>query len=125
MTDSDYEQAQKKAVRERQRCRMLWYVPGWNHIVEALSEAVDRHERDSGTVGQWSVIAEEKFGRLRFTSSGGDTHTAGLERLAVLLSQRICQECGAPGHGRRIGQFEPKRHATLCDGCAKKLTGTS
>ena len=97
--------------------RAPWYTPGWTYILDALCEAVERHEHDAGTTGQWQARADEKFGRLRLSSTGDDAHTEALKELAVLLSQRTCQECGASGAAVQIGPLEPKWHATLCKDC--------
>ena len=46
------------------------YTPGWDDILEALSEAVDMHERHVETVGRWRATdVKEKFGILRITAA--------------------------------------------------------
>ena len=46
------------------------------------------------------VIAEqikEKFGTLRFYTSGGDDYTDGVIRMAEAMSGSTCETCGNPG----------------------------
>ena len=114
MTDDDG--ARLRAIRERQGCDTPMHTPGWDHILDALAEAVDMHERHVGKVGEWRAThVKEKFGVLRVSSTGGDAHTRALEHFALLVSARTCQRCGAPGEARKFGTSEPLWHATLCE----------
>ena len=117
MTDDD--RARLRAIRERQGCDTPMYMPGWDHILDALAEAVDMQERHVGKVGAWRAThVKEKFGVLRISSTGGDAHTRALEHFALLVSARTCQRCGAPGEARKFGSSEPFWHATLCEACS-------
>ena len=64
------------------------------------------------------VVADqvkEKFGTLRFYTTGGDDVTRGMERMAESMSAVICEDCGNKGEWRRGGWFR-----TLCDQHAKE-----
>ena len=106
MTDSDYEQAQKKAVRERQRCRMLWYVPGWNHIVEAVRRALEMTppELSSDIVDRGIVM------------TGGGALIRGLDRLLqqeTNLPIHVDEEpltCVVRGAGRILDDMQKYRN---------------
>jgi hypothetical protein len=43
---------------------------------------------------------KEKYGTLRFYTSGGDSMTNGMIQMAEAMSARICEKCGKPGHLR-------------------------
>ena len=43
------------AIRKRQGCDTPMYTPGWDHILDALSHAVDMHE---GHVARGAVAGE-------------------------------------------------------------------
>ena len=102
----------RATVRQSQGLHPLRDYPGWAHLLNALSEAVELHEQHSEAV-QWSVtVLAEKLGRLRIEASG-DTHTRALEQFVQIVSGHTCQRCGAPGSARKIGV----RRATLCDAC--------
>ena len=58
---------------------------------------------------------KEKFGTLRFYTTGGDDVTRGMERMAESMSAVICEECGNKGKWRRGGWYR-----TLCDEHAKE-----
>ena len=103
----------RATVRQSQGLHPLRDYPGWAHLLNALSEAVEFHEQHS-EAAQWQVtLLAEKLGRLRIEASGGDTHTRALEQFVQIVSSHTCQRCGAPGSARKIGV----RRATLCDVC--------
>jgi hypothetical protein len=59
------------------------------------------------------VIAQqikEKFGTLRFYTTGGDSYIHGAIQMADTMSEHICEECGNVGK-RRPGSWI----RTLCD----------
>lgn len=59
------------------------------------------------------VIAQqikEKFGTLRFYTTGGDSYIYGAIQMADTMSEHICEECGNAGK-RRPGSWI----RTLCD----------
>ena len=68
----------RATVRQSQGLHPLRDYPGWAHLLNALSEAVEAvelHEQQS-EAAQWSVtLLAEKLGRLRIEASGGDTQT--------------------------------------------------
>jgi hypothetical protein len=53
---------------------------------------------------------KEKFGGLRFYYSGGDELIDGVVRMAESMSDRTCEECGAPGTHTTGGWIQ-----TLCE----------
>lgn len=53
---------------------------------------------------------KEKFGSLRFYYSGGDDLIDGIVRMAESMSDRTCEECGAPGTPSSNGWIQ-----TLCE----------
>ena len=60
------------------------------------------HEHHVGNLGEWRAThVKEKFGVLRFSSTGGDAHTRALEHFALLVSARTCQRCVAVRRARR------------------------
>ena len=61
----------------------------------------------------WAVQAlqiKEKFGGLRFYTSGGDDYTRGIIAMAESMSYRTCEVCGSPGEPRNDGWVK-----TLCE----------
>lgn len=57
-----------------------------------------------------AVQIKEKFGTLRFYTSGGDDYVYGVLAMAESMSAVLCEECGKPGITRTDGW-----HRTLCD----------
>ena len=53
---------------------------------------------------------KEKFGTLRFYTTGGDSYIHGAIQMADTMSEHICEECGNVGK-RRPGSWI----RTLCD----------
>ena len=61
----------RATVRQSQRLHPVRDYPGWAHLLNALSEAVELHEQHS-EAAQWQVtLLAEKLGRLRIEASGG------------------------------------------------------
>lgn len=57
---------------------------------------------------------KEKFGGLRFYTSGSNDFFNGMVAMAEAASYRICEQCGKPGKPRSGGWI-----LTLCDDCEK------
>jgi hypothetical protein len=53
---------------------------------------------------------KEKYGTLRFYTSGGDDAVERYVEFAEYFSSRLCEDCGAPGNLRGGGWLR-----TLCD----------
>jgi hypothetical protein len=82
---------------------------GWFHIVEELCTNIEYHLRSHPqefTVDQ----VKEKFGSLRFHTTGGDGYIYGLIRLTESWAENTCEVCGNRGK-LRGGRWM----RTLCD----------
>lgn len=116
--------AERVLARDAQGLRWLPDYPGWEHLLEVLSESAERH-----APGGWTVThVDQKMGHLRFASADGNEVTRGLEAFAMGMSTHTCFECGAPGatrgydpipdpdgEGARASRFE-----TRCDRCHER-----
>lgn len=88
---------------------------GWFDLIDELcsniQNYIDQNSRPGNEIPQ--VVAEqvkEKFGTLRFYTSGGDRLTQGMIWFAEGMSGRVCETCGKPGQRRGGGWIR-----TLCD----------
>ena len=75
---------------------------GWYDLLDNMCFCIQNHIDYKSKRGTpiTQVIADqvkEKFGELRFYSSGGDDYTEGAIDLATNLSTKICEECGDKG----------------------------
>lgn len=88
---------------------------GWYDLIDTLCENIqsyiDNNSSETRVISQ--VVAEqvkEKFGTLRFYTSGGDRLIDGMIWFAESMSGRICETCGKPATLRNSGWL-----VTLCD----------
>jgi hypothetical protein len=91
---------------------------GWYDLIDTLCGTVqnyiDSNSSETRVIPQ--LVAEqvkEKFGTLRFYTSGGDTLIDGMIWFAESMSSRICESCGKPATERNL-----RDHGwivTLCD----------
>jgi hypothetical protein len=88
---------------------------GWYDLIDTLCENIqsyiDNNSSETRVIPQ--VVADqvkEKFGTLRFYTSGGDRLIDGMIWFAESMSSRICETCGKPGKLRNSGWL-----VTLCD----------
>ena len=99
---------------------------GWYNIINALCSNIQHHidwaqeqkekyGRGDGCSQVVAVQVKEKFGTLRFYTTGGDEQIYGMIRMAESMSAVTCEECGAPGRLRPGGWIR-----TLCDTHAPK-----
>lgn len=99
---------------------------GWFNIINQLCSNIQHHidwkqeqkEKYGQGEGCSQVVAKqvkEKFGTLRFYTSGGDDTIDGMIRMAESMSAVTCEECGAPGRTRGRGWIY-----TACDAHAKE-----
>jgi len=100
---------------------MCWGIAcgdGWFNILDVLCGSIQSHIKHSNTKTLFleATQVKEKFGGLRFYADGGDKFTDGLIVMAEGLSERICEECGAPGTQNRGGWI-----STLCDSCRSRV----
>lgn len=70
---------------------------GWYRLIEATCTLIQQHTDKMGGEPVVASQLKEKFGGLRFYYRGGDSYTAVVVELAELLSEHICEICGAPG----------------------------
>lgn len=98
---------------------------GWYDLIDVLCSSIQNHIDSTMEHRRWAmdhnhkkdiddrprdvpdqvpqVVAhqiKEKFGTLRFYSTGGDDVTNGMISMAENLSARTCERCGAPGKSR-------------------------
>jgi len=59
-----------------------------------------------------AIQVKEKFGGLRFYTSGASERVDGMISMAESMSYKICETCGSPGRPNKDGWI-----ATLCDPC--------
>ena len=91
----------RATTRERQGLGRVDDCPGWEALLNALSEAAELHE-PGGEPWQVTVLGE-RDGRLQIESRGGDAVTRGLELLAHVASGYTCQQCGASAGEHHVG----------------------
>ena len=80
------------------------------HHIDWAQEQKEKYGRGEGCSQVVAVQVKEKFGTLRFYTSGGDDTIYGMIRMAESISAVTCEECGSPGHQRSGGWIR-----TLCD----------
>ena len=104
---------------------------GWLPIVTPLFEYIEKYNADKKDIENFTKEdaekglspkievhqCKEKFGELRFYTSGADSTLYSLIEQAENKSLETCELCGKPG------KIRSKHHwlATLCDNCAKDL----
>lgn len=90
--------------------QLLWGFEcgdGWEPLIRILSEEIT-----TMPVDVVAVQVKEKFGTLRFYTSGGNDRVYVAIRQAERISARTCEACGAPGKLRGEGWLY-----TGCDAC--------
>lgn len=82
---------------------------GWFDLIDKLCESIQSYI-DSNSRAPDRIIPQvtvdqvkEKFGTLRFYTTGGDRLIDGMIWFAESMSGRICETCGAPGKTRGRG----------------------
>ena len=104
---------------------MCWGIDtgdGWYNLLDTLCGQIAWHvehnlnkDEDSEVINVEAVQVKEKFGTLRFYYGGGNEFINGLVWMAESFSERICEECGAPGTPNDSGWIK-----TLCSSCRVK-----
>lgn len=105
---------------DRRRYPIIWgleHGDGWLAIVEVLCKLiqhnVDQQKKKDSSYPQIEILqVKEKFGAMRFYTTGGDDYTAGLIAMAEYMSGRTCESCGNPGTMRGKGWMRVR-----CDPC--------
>ena len=102
-----------KSPQETCMCWGFECGDGWYDLIDSLCDMlqfdIDRNRHDQIEV----VQVKEKFGTLRFYTSGADERQQGMIDFAEFLSGSICENCGAWGGKERGGGWIQ----TLCDKC--------
>lgn len=70
---------------------------GWFDLIDTLCDQIQRHIDHAGVQQVEATQVKEKFGSLNFYYAGGDALIDGMVSTAEAVSERICEECGAPG----------------------------
>ena len=70
------------------------------HHVDWAQEQKEKYGRGEGCSQVVAVQIKEKFGTLRFYTSGGNDQIYGMIRMAESMSAVTCEQCGAPGKTR-------------------------
>jgi hypothetical protein len=111
--DSDYNMMLVE-VQQGNLTRFNEYFKGYSeHSLEERKQTMLASDfRDVTPIVEQVVVEQvkEKFGSLRFYYQGGDDEISGMVRMAESMSNRTCEECGAPGKSREGGWIR-----TLCD----------
>ena len=116
-------------IATRRRQGLVWFPnhPGWDGLLDALSETAELHGPPDWLV----TLLDEWNGRLDFKSAGGNTVSEALETFATVMSSRTCHRCGAPGQTRGYdlvggaGTLIPTRIETRCEACAAAEPGAA
>ena len=104
--------SQRAATRRQQGLNAVPDCPGWEPVLNALSEAVELVLEPHAK--RWEVTAiGETHGRLLIETKGGNAVTEGLELLAHITSGHTCQDCGG-GPGESHAGLWPLRLCTTC-----------
>lgn len=82
---------------------------GWFALLTTLSGIITHHAKHKKLTIR-AVQVKEKFGGLRFYTSGADEYVTGAVAMAESLSFAICETCGKPAQPRQGGWIQ-----TLCD----------
>lgn len=80
---------------------------------EEVAKATRRVEEEKALLPTILQV-KEKFGGLRFYVRGGSARIDAGIGIICGLSERICENCGAPGTQRNTGWVK-----TLCDNCPR------
>ena len=93
---------------------------GWNHLLRALVAAWLHEDAGGGAHLLRVTDVKEKYGGLSVLAGPLNTGRAGSLRLAVEMSTRVCDRCGAPGRWReqRPGLAGT---GTTCAGCTAEM----
>lgn len=95
---------------------------GWYNIIEALCQSIDnwyenecRNNKGNPPAPVVAAQIKEKFGSLKFYTTGHCDEVQGMITMAENLSAMTCEQCGRPGTSRGNGLLY-----TACSQCAGK-----
>ena len=86
---------------------------GWFTLIDRLCQNIQAYIDQNPHKQVPQVVVDqvkEKYGTLRFYTTGGDDLTRGMIWFAESMSGKICETCGHPGKVRTGGWFR-----ALCD----------
>lgn len=96
---------------------------GWYDLISVLCNCI-QNEMNNFTTNKPQDEVEalaikvtqikEKFGGLRFYTTGGNDRVHGMITMAESMSYKICEVCGQPGNTRNTGWIK-----VMCDPCVK------
>lgn len=75
---------------------------GWYDLIDALCAAL-QNATSNGAPQVVATQVKEKFGALRFYTTGHDATQEGMVELAEMVSARLCEVCGNRGRIVRAG----------------------
>jgi hypothetical protein len=70
---------------------------GWFNLLDNLCKSIMGYQKYNKTSSVHVNQVKEKFGSLRFYYTGGDDYIDGMVRLAEVISETTCEECGDAG----------------------------
>lgn len=74
---------------------------GWFTIIDTLCAKISFYLKKNPEITYTPKQIKEKFGELRFYGLGGDKPIHSMVYLTERLSNKVCEECGAPGERRQ------------------------
>lgn len=70
---------------------------GWFNLLDCLCKSIVSYQKYNKITPVVVQQVKEKFGSLRFYYQGGDDYIDGMTRLAEVISENTCEECGDKG----------------------------
>lgn len=86
-----------KTPQETLMCFGFECGDGWYDIIDTLCYHIQRHVDSKKLPPVAAMQVKEKFGTLRFYTSGGDSTIDSLISMAGDLSAKTCETCGNKG----------------------------
>ncbi len=68
---------------------------GWYWLIDNLCECIQKYIGDNELKQIEATQVKEKYGTLRFYTSGGDDIIFGMTWMAEHMSSKICEKCGS------------------------------
>lgn len=91
---------------------MCWGITtgnGWFHLIDGLCTRLQWESDHNGAPQVVATQVKEKLGTLRFYCHEASERHASMIELAIELSGRTCDECGAPGTTINVGRLRATR----------------
>jgi hypothetical protein len=98
---------------------MCWGITignGWYQLIDGLCAQLQRETDRDGAAQVVAAQVKEKFGTLRFYAHDLSDRQSGMIALAIELSGRICDVCGAPGAPVNIQRMPATRCIAHAEG---------